>query len=216
MQIFTAKSVIALKLGALGAVALAVAAILSWRAAVSSEPAENAPLHQPIPFSHKHHAGDDGIDCRYCHGAVETSAFAGIPPLSTCMTCHSQLFTDAPALALLRDSYARGQGLVWRRVHNLPDFVYFDHSVHIAKGVGCSTCHGRIDRMPLTERVVSLQMQWCLDCHQRPERYLRPADKIFDMGWQPPPDQQQQGRALRVRYRLHSREVLTACSTCHR
>jgi hypothetical protein len=216
MQIFSPQSVIALKLGALGAGVLVIGGILSWRAAVSSDPTENAPLEQPIPFSHKHHVGDEGIDCRYCHSTVESSAFAGIPPLSTCMTCHSQLYTDAPVLALLRNSYAQGGGLSWRRVHNLPDFVYFDHSIHIAKGVGCSTCHGRIDRMPLTERVASLHMQWCLDCHRQPEKYLRPADKIFDMSWQPPPDQEQQGMALRVAYHLHSREVLTACSTCHR
>ena len=216
MQIFTPGAVTALKLAAVGAVLSLTAGILSWRAAVAPEPAENAPLEQPIPFSHKHHAGDDGIDCRYCHSTVETSAFAGIPPLSTCMTCHSQLFTDAPVLALLRDSFARGRGLKWQRVHALPDFAYFDHSIHVAKGIGCSTCHGRVDRMPLTSRVASLHMQWCLDCHRHPERYLRPADKIFDMSWQATPDQEQQGKTLRVAYRLHSREVLTACSTCHR
>ena len=216
MQIFTPTGVIGLKLGAIGVIFLLIAAVLIWRTAVSSQPALGAPLEQPIPFSHKHHVGDDGIDCRYCHSTVESSAFAGIPALSTCMTCHSQLYTDAPVLALLRESYAQGAGLSWQRVHNLPNFAYFDHSIHIAKGVGCSTCHGRIDRMPLTSRVASLHMEWCLDCHRQPERYLRPADQIFNMSWTPPPDQQQRGQALRTSYGLHSSEVLTACSTCHR
>jgi Cytochrome c7 and related cytochrome c len=216
MQIFTPGAVIALKLGALGTCLLLTAGILSWRTAISPRPARYAAVEQAIPFSHKHHAGDDGIDCRYCHSTVETSAFAGIPPLSTCMSCHSELFTDAPMLALLRDSFARGQGLSWTRVHDLPDFVYFDHSIHLAKGIGCSTCHGAVDRMPLMMRVASLHMQWCLECHRRPEAYLRPSDQIFEMRWQPPPDQLQRGTALRAAYHLHSTEVLTACSTCHR
>ena len=213
MQIFTPGTVIALKLTAIAALVLLTAGILSWRTVVAPRPAQYAPQEQPIPFSHKHHAGDDGIDCRFCHSTVESSAFAGIPPLSTCMSCHSQLFSDAPLLALLRDSFARGGGLVWQRVHDLPDFVYFDHSIHVAKGIGCSTCHGRVDRMPLTERVASLHMEWCLGCHRQPERYLRPRDEIFDMSWQPPPDQLRRGQVLRAAYGLHSSEVLTECST---
>jgi hypothetical protein len=216
MQIFTSGSVIALKAAMIGGLILICVAILAWRTFVAPRPARWAFVEQPVPFSHKHHVGDDGIDCRYCHTSVETSAFAGIPPLSTCMTCHSQLFTQAPLLAPLREAFARGSGLSWQRVHHLPDFVYFDHSIHIAKGIGCSTCHGRIDRMPLTQRVVSLEMQWCLDCHRHPEAHLRPPQAIFDMAWQPPADQERRGRALRDRYRIHPADVLTACSTCHR
>jgi hypothetical protein len=216
MQIFTPDAVLALKLGALGACVLVVAGLLSWRTAVAPQPATDASVEQAIPFSHKHHAGDDGIDCRYCHATVETSAFAGIPPLSTCMTCHSQIFADAPMLALLRSSFAQGQGLTWRRVHHLPEFAYFDHSIHLAKGIGCSTCHGPVDRMPLTRRVASLHMEWCLDCHRNPSPYLRTQDEIFDMRWQAPPDQPQRAALLRSAYQLHPVEVLTACSTCHR
>ena len=216
MQIFSPGALIALKLGALGVCALVVVGILGWRTAVAPVPALNSPVVQAIPFSHKHHAGDDGIDCRYCHSTVESSAFAGIPPLSTCMTCHSQLYTDAPMLALLRSSYARGQGLSWRRVYKLPDFVYFDHSIHIAKGIGCSSCHGAVDRMPLTRRVASLHMEWCLSCHRNPDRYLRSQDEIFDMHWIAPANQLQRSQSLRARYQLHSSQVLTACSTCHR
>jgi hypothetical protein len=216
MQIFSPRTVIALKVATLAGALLACTGILGWRRFVAPRPAQWDFVDQPVPFSHKHHVGDDGIDCRYCHSSVETSAFAGIPPLSTCMTCHSQLFTDAPVLAPLRAAFAQGSGLAWRRVHHLPQFVYFDHSIHIAKGVGCSTCHGRVDRMPLTERVASLQMQWCLDCHRHAERYLRPREAVFDMGWQPPDDQERRGRQLYAQYRIHPIDVLTACSTCHR
>ncbi|MFO1465667.1 MAG: cytochrome c3 family protein [Steroidobacteraceae bacterium] len=216
MQIFSAGTVIALKVSMLAGLVLVCIGILGWRRFVAPRPARWEFVDQPIPFSHKHHVGEDGIDCRYCHTSVESRAFAGIPPMSTCMTCHSQLFTDAPVLALLRDSFARGSGLAWRQVHHLPDFVYFDHSIHIAKGVGCSTCHGRVDRMPLMQRVASLQMQWCVDCHRRPEQYLRPRSEIFDMAWQPGTDQERLGRRLRTQYGIHSADVLTACSTCHR
>jgi hypothetical protein len=216
MQLFSAEAVIALKLSALGMVMVTVAALLGWRTLIAPRPAMNAPVEQIVPFSHKHHAGDDGIDCRYCHSSVETAAFAGIPPLSTCMTCHSQLFTDAPLLAPLRAAFAGLQPLAWNRVHHLPEFAYFDHSVHIANGIGCSSCHGRVDTMPLTFRVASLHMEWCLGCHRAPERYLRPRSEIFDMTWQPPPDQLARGRRLRAAYHLHSTEVLTSCSTCHR
>lgn len=216
MQHFTARAVIAIKLSALGVMIVGVTGLLAWRAVIAPRPAIGAPVEQPIPFSHKHHAGDDGIDCRYCHTSVETSSFAGIPPLSTCMTCHSQLFTDAPALQPLRDSVAGQSTLSWQRVHDLPDFVYFDHSIHLAKGVGCSTCHGQVDAMPLTWRVASLRMQWCLDCHREPERHLRPRSEVFDMQWNPPSNQLAVGKQLRSTYHLHSTATLTACSTCHR
>jgi hypothetical protein len=216
MQTFSSISVLLLKLGSVATLVAVSAAIFVWRTIIAPRPALGAPVEQVVPFSHKHHVGDDGIDCRYCHTSVEKSAFAGIPPLSTCMTCHSQLFTDASILEPLRAAYAGRKTLQWQRVHDLPDFVYFDHSIHVAKGVGCSSCHGAVDTMPLVSRVASLRMQWCLECHRQPERVLRPKDQVFDMHWQPPPDQLARGARLRAAYHIHSTEVLTSCSTCHR
>jgi len=172
---------------------------------------------QPVQFSHKHHAGDDGIDCRYCHTSVEVSATAGIPPSKTCMNCHAQIWSNSPYLEVVRESFRSGQPIKWVKVHDLPDFVYFNHSIHVNKGVGCSTCHGRVDQMPLTMQVQSLQMQWCLDCHRNPEMNLRPKADIFRMDWVPPDDQAQQGKDLAENvYHIQSQRVLTSCSTCHR
>jgi len=169
---------------------------------------------QPVPFSHQHHVAGLGIDCRYCHTSVEKSSFAGIPPIRTCMNCHNQIWVSSPLLEPIRDSYRTGKPLAWARVHNLADFVYFDHSVHVKKGVGCSTCHGRVDQMPLTWQHATLHMEWCLDCHRHPERYVRPRDQIYEMDWPPPGwDQEVKGRELVHKYRI---ERLTACSTCHR
>src|SRR5437763_9754818 len=179
-QVFSKRFTLLLRAGALAVVAAASLVIAVYRVNARADAPEQDAVEQPIPFSHQHHARDDGIDCRYCHTSVETSAFAGIPPLSTCMTCHSQLFADAPPLEPLRAAYSAAAQFAWNRVHDLPDFVYFDHSIHIAKGVGCSTCHGPVDRMPLTRRVASLYMQWCLDCHRAPERLLRPRSEIFN------------------------------------
>ncbi|HEX5515779.1 MAG TPA: cytochrome c3 family protein [Gammaproteobacteria bacterium] len=170
---------------------------------------------QPVPFSHRHHVGQLGIDCRYCHTSVETSAFAGLPSTDICMSCHSQLWTNAEMLAPVRQSMAGDKPIRWRRVHDLPDFVYFDHSIHVQKGVGCESCHGRIDQMPLTRQAESLLMHWCLDCHRQPERHLRPQEAIFTMGWTPPADQLAQGRRLAEAHRL-DRNVMVNCSTCHR
>lgn len=172
-------------------------------------------LLQPILFSHRHHVGDIGIDCRYCHTSVETSAFAGLPSTDICMSCHSQLWTNARMLEPVRQSMARGIPIRWQRVHDLPDFVYFDHSIHIQNGVACESCHGRVDRMALTEQIESLQMHWCLDCHRYPERALRPKDKVFEMGWQPPEDQLVLGMQLAQSYQL-DRKAMVNCSTCHR
>ncbi len=171
------------------------------------------PRGQPVPFCHKHHVGDVGIDCRYCHTSVETSAFAGIPPTETCMSCHSQLFTDSPMLEPVRASFRNGTPIRWTRVHELPDYVYFNHSIHINKGVGCSTCHGRVDQMPLMWRASRLQMEWCLECHRAPERFVRPRDQVFNMEWQPPADQLGLGQRLVQEYRI---QKLTDCYTCHR
>jgi hypothetical protein len=183
-----------------------------WREAVYQRLGE--PVAQPIPFSHKHHVGDDGIDCRYCHTTVETSRHAGLPGTDICLTCHSQLFHDAPILEPLRESARTGQPIAWQRVHDLPDFVFFDHSVHIAKGVACFECHGRIDQMPITWRDQPLQMQWCLACHRNPAPHLHARGDVFRM---PPPQlSQAQTEDLTRLLKLESRQRLTDCSTCHR
>lgn len=168
---------------------------------------------QPVQFSHKHHVGDDGIDCRYCHTSVETSAYAGIPPTHVCMTCHSEIWSDSPYLAAVRDSYENNTPLEWVRVHDLPDFVYFNHSIHVNKGVACIMCHGRVDQMPLIWREKSLEMKWCLSCHRSPELFVRPREHVFDMNWNPPPDQLAMGRRLVKEYKI---QKLTDCYTCHR
>jgi hypothetical protein len=170
-------------------------------------------VEQPIQFSHLHHVTDDGIDCRYCHTSVETSPFAGIPPTKTCMNCHSQLFTSEPILEPVRASFRDDKPLHWVRVHDLPDFVYFNHSIHVKKGMGCETCHGRVDQMPLMLQVNSLQMEWCLNCHRNPENYVRPRSEITTMGYKPPVPQSVLGPQLVKEYGINS---LTSCSTCHR
>ena len=184
---------------------------------------------QPVPFSHQHHVAALGIDCRYCHTSVETSSFAGIPPTRTCMNCHSQIWTNAAMLEPVRESYRSGKSLVWTRVNDLPDFVYFNHSIHIAKGVGCNTCHGPVDRMPLMYNYASLQMEWCLNCHRNPEEYLRPRDQVFNMRYQQPTtslpvvvdgkafaDQDSLGSYLVKKYNLRTVADITSCNTCHR
>ena len=214
-QVFSRSLVLGLKLGGLAALGVIFVALLAWRILIKPHPAVGTPVEQVVPFSHKHHVGDDGIDCRYCHTSVETSAFAGIPPTHTCMTCHSQLFTQEPVLAPVVQSLRSGKPIRWKRIHDLPDFVYFNHSIHVAKGVGCEECHGRVDRMPLTWRVAPLTMQWCLDCHRNPEMHLRPVEHVFDMGWKPSEDQRTLGRRLVAAYHIHT-STLTDCSTCHR
>ena len=170
---------------------------------------------QPVPFSHEHHVQGLGIDCRYCHTSVEDSAFAGIPPTKTCMTCHSQIWTNAAMLQPVRDSWNTGEPLKWTRVHDLPDYSYFDHSIHVAKGIGCSTCHGRVDQMPLTFQSTSLQMEWCLSCHRAPEKFIRPKDQVFNMTYELPADQKQLGAKLVQDYHV-VKQQLTNCSVCHR
>jgi hypothetical protein len=180
--------------------------------------AVNVPLAQPVPFSHEHHVSGLGIDCRYCHTSVEKSAFAGLPATEICMSCHSQLWTDAPLLAPVRESLATGQPLKWNRVNQTPDFVFFDHSIHVQRGIGCSTCHGRVDEMPITWKAHSLYMRWCLDCHQTPEKFIRPKDEVFNMNWQPPADQIERGRELMKPYQISEQRLqqLRDCSMCHR
>jgi hypothetical protein len=213
-QIFHPRFGLFVKLALLALLALVSAGVLSWRGLTAEPHQVDEAVEQPVPFSHRHHVGDVGIDCRYCHSSVETDAFAGMPPISTCMTCHSQLFTDQPMLKPIVDSWRGGMALHWQRVNQLPDFVYFNHSIHVAKGVGCVSCHGRIDRMPLTLRTQSLSMKWCLDCHRAPEEFLRPWDKVFTMDWEPA-DQKKLGLALISEYHI-DRHRLTDCSVCHR
>lgn len=141
---------------------------------------------QPVPFSHKHHVQGLGLQCQYCHTSVEKSSYAGIPPTRTCMNCHSQIWTNAALLQPVRDSWYTGQSIVWTKVHDLPDFVYFNHSIHVNKGIGCETCHGRVDEMPLMYAQNTLQMEWCLDCHRNPAKNLRPTSEIYNMAWQSP------------------------------
>ena len=184
---------------------------------------------QPIQFSHERHVAGNGIDCRYCHASVEDSAFAGIPPTRTCMNCHSQIFANSPYLAPVRDSFRTGTSLQWTRVNQLPDFVYFNHSIHIHKGVGCNTCHGPVDQMPLMYQYASLQMEWCLECHRAPEKQLRPRDQVFNLRYaQPTPelpvevdgqeftDQESLGKALISKYQVRNVKDITSCNTCHR
>ena len=168
---------------------------------------------QPVQFSHKHHVSDDGIDCRYCHTSVEESSFAGIPSTKICMNCHTQIWAESPILAPVRESFRTGKSLEWTRVNNLPGFVYFDHSIHVHKGVGCATCHGRVDQMPLMWRENTLYMEWCLECHRNPERFVRPREQVFSMDWQPPSDQIALGQKLVQQYKIES---LTSCSVCPR
>src|ERR1700678_1229008 len=184
---------------------------------------------QPVPFSHKHHVEGLGLQCQYCHTSVEKSSYAGIPPTKTCMNCHSQIWTDAQLLEPVRNSYRSGQSLQWTRVNQLPDFVFFNHSIHINKGVGCNTCHGPVDKMPLMYQQESLQMEWCLSCHRAPEKNLRPRDQVFNMRYLPPTsahpvsvdgqsytDQDELGPALAKKYNVRSVKDITSCSTCHR
>lgn len=176
----------------------------------------NVPREQPVPFSHKHHVGDDGIDCRYCHNTVDKAAFAGMPSTHTCMTCHSQIWVDSPLLAPVRESFSQRTPIRWTRVHDLPDFAYFDHSIHVNKGVSCVSCHGRVDEQPLAMKEEPLTMQWCLDCHRDPAKNLRPREWVYNMDWKPKEDQRKMGERLVQEYHVLSTFQLTNCSTCHR
>ena len=200
--------------------ALFILALAVWLAAtlVRSPYATNAGVikEQPVPFSHQHHVAECAIDCRYCHNSVETSSFAGIPPTETCMNCHSQLWADSPLLAPVRESYRSGTPIAWNRVHDLPDFAYFDHSIHVQKGVACITCHGDVDRMPLMWREATLHMDWCLDCHREPQNFVGSRELVFATNSSPqpiaaatvPPNQN-----WALKYHVQSK---TDCTVCHR
>jgi hypothetical protein len=214
-QFFSRGSNSIARLSILGVVGLLV--VTTWAAYLivrsPYEMMQNVPREQPVPFSHEHHVGGLGIDCRYCHTTVEKSSFANIPATEICMNCHSQMWASSPTLEPVRESYRTGRSIAWTRVNDLPEFVYFNHSIHIHKGIGCETCHGRVDKMPLTWQAQPLTMEWCLNCHRHPERYVRPRKEVFTMGYSYPPDQVSVGKHLIREYRIQS---LTSCSTCHR
>ena len=190
-----------------------VVVTISWSGYVTGQ---HLTRDQPVQFSHAHHVGAMGIDCRYCHTTVEESAFANIPPTKTCMNCHSQIWTNAPILEPVRASFRENRPLEWWRVHDLPDFVYFNHSIHVAKGVGCATCHGQVDKMPLMYQENSLQMSWCLECHRNPAKFVRPKDQVFNMSYERPSDDPDLGERLVKEYKIAGVLQLTSCSTCHR
>jgi len=195
------------------------------------------PPDQPVPFSHKHHAEELGIDCRYCHWSVTKSAHAGIPPAEVCMACHSQIWTNSPLLQVVRDTYQQDKPIVWNKVNNLPEFVYFDHSIHVNKGIGCNECHAGIEKMQLTAKSQPFSMWFCLNCHRNPEQYIRPKGEVFNMYYtvprteeemrallekhgiqwngQLPRNQQELGALLVKQYNIH-KEQLSDCSVCHR
>ncbi len=169
------------------------------------------PVAQPVQFDHRHHVTDDGIDCRYCHSTVERSPHAGVPSTAVCMGCHSQIWNRSPLLEVVRDAYFSGTPILWNRVHRLPEFTYFNHAIHVNKGVGCVTCHGRVDQMPEVMQAAPLTMSWCLECHRAPERYLRPLELVTSMTWQPPSEDV--GAAVAAALDVRTR---TECNTCHR
>jgi len=197
--------------------AVILIAILGYAVNVVNQTSYVTEVHnarpQPVPFSHKHHVGELGLDCRYCHTSVEVSSSAGMPPTQTCMTCHSQIWTNAAMLEPVRVSYRDSKPIEWTRVNALPDFVYFNHSIHVAKGVGCTTCHGPVGEMNITWRENSLYMRWCLECHNAPEKFLRPKSEVFNAFYTPPSDQEALGNRLMTEYKV---QKLTTCTTCHR
>jgi hypothetical protein len=205
-------SKLSIVLGVLGVPALGAAGYFTN---MSYATQVHVPRQQPVEFSHKHHVGDDGIDCRYCHSTVDKSPFAGMPTTQVCMTCHSQIWTDSPLLEPVRESFRTGKPIEWTRVHDLPDFVYFDHSIHVNRGVSCVSCHGQIDEMPLVWKEKPLTMRWCLDCHRNPAPNIRPKDKVYDLTWKRTRDTPT-GEALIAEYHVLNAFQLTNCSTCHR
>jgi hypothetical protein len=203
---------------------LTIAGLIAW--AIETSPYvtwAGVVRDQPVPFSHEHHVGGLGLDCRYCHAQVEDSSFAGLPPTKTCMTCHSVIWNNAKILQPVRDSWRDNQPIEWQRVHNLPRYVYFNHSIHVNKGIGCYTCHGDVDHMPIMYQNGTLQMAWCLDCHRQPEHYIRPREEVFNLHYDPQHDpnhpgetQETLGPKLVAEYHVLPQRQMQDCSTCHR
>jgi len=213
---------------------LVVVTVLLW-AALETQRApyvtyQEVAQSQPVPFSHQHHNAGLGIDCRYCHTSVEQSSYAGIPPTKTCMNCHSQIWTNAPMLEPVRESYRTGNSLLWTKVTYVPDYVYFNHSIHVNKGVGCLSCHGPVNKMPLMYQASTMRMEWCLECHRAPEKFLRPREQVFNMNYEQPSelhpvkladgtaytDQLALGSVLKTQYNIRTVQDITSCNTCHR
>jgi hypothetical protein len=216
-QIFHPSTNTVSKLSIFGAVFF-LAALLWLFAAISRSSyvtQTEVAREQPVPFSHKHHVSGLGIDCRYCHTSVEEVAFAGIPSTKTCMTCHSQIWADSSMLEPVRESFRTDKSIEWTRVHDLPGFVYFNHSIHVKKGIGCVSCHGQVEQMPLMWKAHSLDMEWCLECHRQPERFVRPREHVFRTDWHPEGEQLALGQVLVQQYHI-DKTKLTNCSICHR
>ncbi len=203
-------------LGAVGgAVGLTVFSMLVARSPLMAQ-VDIAPV-QPVPFSHQHHVDGLGLVCRYCHVYVEDSPNAGVPQTEVCVGCHSQVWADSPTLAPVLDSYKANESLQWQRVYDLPDYVYFNHSIHIKKGVACVSCHGQVNEMPIVRKESTLHMDWCLDCHRHREDNIRPRSEVFNMHWEPPEDLEALQRQLVEDYHVDVEQFnITDCSVCHR
>lgn len=220
-QIFTASADTRLRAALLLFVLLGLASVLLIGGYMDSSYATLVGWvrNQPVPFSHEHHVGGLGIDCRYCHSSVEMSARAGLPATHICMSCHSQIWTGAQMLAPVRQSLASGNPLEWQRVARVPNYVYFNHSIHVARGVPCVTCHGRVDKMPLMMRAQPFQMQWCLDCHRNPAPHLRPPEQVTRMDWsdwdKAPEKHRQYGELMMTAYGIQPSKLIN-CNICHR
>lgn len=202
----SANSVYWLAIAAVGVAAIGTPVVLIAWARSPYATGEQEAVDQPVKFDHRHHVRDDGVDCLYCHSGADRSRYAGLPATSVCMGCHDQIWTDSPELAPVRRSFFEGKPIAWQRVSRLPDFVFFDHSIHVNEGVGCVTCHGRVDQMAQVYAVAPLTMRWCLDCHRNPEPHLRPLDEITNMEWRP---EGHQHDVPKVR-------SITDCTGCHR
>lgn len=216
-QLFHSSANYIAKASLVGAVILAGVAGFAYTVIARSSYLTNRYMErpQPVQFSHKHHVGDDGIDCRYCHTTVETGASAGMPPTQTCMNCHSQIWNDSPYLEPVRASFRENKPIQWLRVHDLPEFVYFNHSIHVSKGVGCSSCHGDIANMPSVYQENTLQMEWCIACHKDPTANLRPKSEIFNTAYQDNLTDEEKAD-LAKKNKIRSRDLMTSCSMCHR
>jgi hypothetical protein len=197
--------------GAIGGVVYAT--VLVWFGFSPKALAVGYAPEQPVPFSHALHAGQLGLDCRYCHNTVESMAHAAVPPAATCMNCHEKIQFDSPKLKPVRDSYMHDAELKWVKVHDLADYAYFDHSAHVNRGIGCVSCHGRIDQMEVVTQQEPLSMGWCLECHRNPEPHLRPLTEITNMTWTAPTDAAQQAGLAEV---IEKADPQESCSTCHR
>lgn len=217
-QIFPPSSDTVLRIGLLGLVGVGAAIVITPMVWIRTPYNQNRgyPVEQPVQFDHRHHYGDDEIDCLYCHTTATRGPYAGVPASSVCMGCHGQIWNNSAMLEPVRRSFFSGMPLPWNRVHRVPDFVYFDHSAHVTKGVGCVSCHGRVDLMALVHQEMPLNMGWCLDCHRNPARHLRPLDQLTSMTWRPPEDPREADGLARRLQQERRVQSLTSCTTCHR